>query len=173
MRHHVFRLFKDGAGVEKRLKVENVVVAGGRWPHGIPPGAREPGGCCVLCSYAAPSSPPIQGENSAHTKETDTDRMQQRSMGAALKQFEVQRGRNDLRPDFTDGLRGLVTIGAGGVISYWCTEASAGNANSLLVLAWSRPTSAPRVGCRASQCLVWRTSQTNLASRTGPSLSRT
>jgi hypothetical protein len=61
-------------------------------------------------------SSPIQGENSAHTKETDTDQMQQRSMGAALKQFEVQRGRNDLRPDFTDGLRGLVTIGAGGVI---------------------------------------------------------
>ena len=45
----------------------------------------------IMLLRASILSPPIQGENSAHTKETNTDQMQQRSMGAALKQFEVQR----------------------------------------------------------------------------------
>ena len=54
-------------------------------------------------------------------------------MGAALKQFEVQRGRNDLRPDFTDGLRGLVTIGAGGLRAAFTDPAALGVVVGLVV----------------------------------------
>ena len=33
--HHVLGVLEDGAGVKERLKVENVVVGGGRRPHGF------------------------------------------------------------------------------------------------------------------------------------------
>jgi len=35
MHHHVLGVLKDGAGVQERLKVEYVVVGGGRRPHGF------------------------------------------------------------------------------------------------------------------------------------------
>ena len=33
VRHHVFRVLEDGAGVEERLEIEDVVVGHGRRPH--------------------------------------------------------------------------------------------------------------------------------------------